>query len=392
MRGVPELGSDRVRRGDHARDGGGGGRGVRRAGDARAGRSCGARRCSAGARGRAPAAGAPPAPAPVAAGPAGTQVHAAAPPPAAAPVQAPEEPEHEAATITLRLPEDEAAKGETLAVGVHPGERTRVRALIRNQSGIVDNYQISVTGLPDEWFSVLPDTVYLVPYGTGGTYEQEVEIHLHPPRKPEAEARIWELAGDRALQGPGAHRRDGAADARHPAVRAARHQGQARARIGPAQGRLQGRRRQQGQRPRLRRLRRQGGRRRPRLQLHPARAQRSRPARRSRRGCACARPSRSGSGARTSAASTSRPRPARRPRRSRPRRSRRRPRPSRGRGTRRRGRPRQAPRQEDPRRPRPAGLQAAGLQAQRPPRPRRHPGVQADGPRPAGREARRRAG
>ena len=48
-------------------------------------------------------------------------------------------------------------------------------------------------GLPDEWFSVLPDTVYLVPYGTGGTYEQEVEIHLHPPRKPEAEARIWEL-------------------------------------------------------------------------------------------------------------------------------------------------------------------------------------------------------
>ena len=108
-------------------------------------------------------------------------------------MQAPEEPEHEAATITLRLPEDEAAKGETLAVGVHPGERTRVRAMIRNQSGIVDNYQISVTGLPDEWFSVLPDTVYLVPYGTGGTYEQEVEIHLHPPRKPEAEARIWEL-------------------------------------------------------------------------------------------------------------------------------------------------------------------------------------------------------
>ncbi len=38
-----------------------------------------------------------------------------------------------------------------------------------------------------------PDTVYLVPYGSGGTYEQEVEIHFHPPRVAEAEARIWEL-------------------------------------------------------------------------------------------------------------------------------------------------------------------------------------------------------
>jgi hypothetical protein len=113
------------------------------------------------------------------------------PPPAAA--QPAAEPVPEPATITLRLPDEDAVKGETLAVGVHPGDRARVRALIRNQSGIVDNYQLSVQGLPEEWFSVLPDTVYLVPYGSGGTYEQEVEIHLHPPRAAEAEARIWEL-------------------------------------------------------------------------------------------------------------------------------------------------------------------------------------------------------
>ena len=31
------------------------------------------------------------------------------------------------------------------------------------------------------------------PFGAGGTYEQEVEIHLHPPRGPEAEARVWDL-------------------------------------------------------------------------------------------------------------------------------------------------------------------------------------------------------
>ena len=66
-------------------------------------------------------------------------------------------------------------------------------ALIRNQSGIVDNYKLSIDGLPDDWWSIFPDTVYLVPFGTGGTYEQEVEIHLHPPRSPKAEAKLWEL-------------------------------------------------------------------------------------------------------------------------------------------------------------------------------------------------------
>ncbi len=139
-----------------------------------------------------PGAAPPEPPQPVPTGPAKTQVHAAAPPPPPA-AQAAAEPEHEAATITLRLPDEDAVKGETLAVGVHPGDRSRVRALIRNQSGIVDNYLVSVLGLPEDWFSVLPDTVYLVPYGSGGTYEQEIEIHFHPPRTAEAEARIWEL-------------------------------------------------------------------------------------------------------------------------------------------------------------------------------------------------------
>jgi beta-lactam-binding protein with PASTA domain len=98
-----------------------------------------------------------------------------------------------AASITLRLPDQDAVHGETLGVGVEPGQRERVLALVRNQSGIVDNYELRVDGLPEGWWSIYPDTVYLVPYGTSGTYEQEVEIHLHPPRTPEAEARLWEL-------------------------------------------------------------------------------------------------------------------------------------------------------------------------------------------------------
>ncbi len=96
-------------------------------------------------------------------------------------------------TITLRLPDRDGEKAQTLATAVEPGERERVLALVRNQSGIVDNYQLRIDGLPEDWWSIYPDTIYLVPFGTGGTYEQEVEIHLHPPRTPDAEAKMWDL-------------------------------------------------------------------------------------------------------------------------------------------------------------------------------------------------------
>src|SRR4051794_25314167 len=99
----------------------------------------------------------------------------------------------EGATIVLRLRDGDPAKGETLHQGVEPGQREQVLAMVRNQSGIVDNYDLAVDGLPEDWYSIYPATVYLVPFGSGGTYEQEVEIHLHPPRGPEAEARIWDL-------------------------------------------------------------------------------------------------------------------------------------------------------------------------------------------------------
>jgi beta-lactam-binding protein with PASTA domain len=140
--------------------------------------------------GAAPTPAAPaPAPAPV---PTAQQPAVPAPPVAPAPPVEPAEPDP--AAISLRLPEGEQLNlGETLALGVEPGGRARLLALVRNQSGIVDNYDLSVGGLPSEWWSIFPNTVYLVPFGTSGTYEQEVEIHFHPPRSAEAEARIWQL-------------------------------------------------------------------------------------------------------------------------------------------------------------------------------------------------------
>src|SRR5215217_4863028 len=138
--------------------------------------------------------GQPPAPAAPAAAPVPTMRQPSVPVPAPAPTAPSQPAEPDPAAITLRLPEGEQVHlGETLAIGAEPGGRARVLALVRNQSGIVDNYELSVDGLPAEWYSVFPNTVYLVPFGTSGTYEQEVEIHLHPPRSAEAEARIWEL-------------------------------------------------------------------------------------------------------------------------------------------------------------------------------------------------------
>jgi beta-lactam-binding protein with PASTA domain len=122
-----------------------------------------------------------------------TAVQQAVPTPPPAPQQAQEPAEPDRATITLRLPDQEADKSRRLEIEIEPGQRDRVLALIRNQSGIVDNYQLRIDGVPADWWSIYPDTVYLVPFGTGGTYEQEVEVHLHPPRTPDAEARMWDL-------------------------------------------------------------------------------------------------------------------------------------------------------------------------------------------------------
>lgn len=143
--------------------------------------------------GSAPAAPPVPAPAPPPATVPRTAQQPAVPvPPPAPPVSTvPADPDP--AMITLRLPDRDASKEQTLATAIEPGQRERILGLVRNQSGIVDNYELRVEGLPEDWWSIYPDTVYLVPFGTGGTYEQEVEIHLHPPRSPEAEAKLWQL-------------------------------------------------------------------------------------------------------------------------------------------------------------------------------------------------------
>jgi beta-lactam-binding protein with PASTA domain len=97
----------------------------------------------------------------------------------------------EAVQITLTYPE---LPNEERKLIVEAGGHANLPALVRNQSGIVDNYELKVNGMPEEWWNITPPSVYLVPFGApSGTYEQDVVIHFSPPRSAEAEARMWEL-------------------------------------------------------------------------------------------------------------------------------------------------------------------------------------------------------
>jgi hypothetical protein len=79
------------------------------------------------------------------------------------------------------------------AVTVAAGGRASVAGVIRNQSGLVDNYDFRVTGVPAAW-TTPPPTAYLLPFGSGDDHEQRFEVALAPPRSPEAEAREWPIA------------------------------------------------------------------------------------------------------------------------------------------------------------------------------------------------------
>jgi beta-lactam-binding protein with PASTA domain len=75
-------------------------------------------------------------------------------------------------------------------VSAAPGAQAALAGTIRNQSGLVDNYDFRVSGLPADWVTP-PPTAYLLPFGSGDGHEQTFELALLPPRAPEAEARAW---------------------------------------------------------------------------------------------------------------------------------------------------------------------------------------------------------
>jgi hypothetical protein len=121
-------------------------------------------------------------------------------PPAAPPVEPPTEempaPVSPPASVLLLL--------DTPSVTVAAGGLGTLRGLIRNQSGLVDNYDFRVAGLPAEWVGP-PPTAYLLPFGSGDDgHEAPFELTLTPPRAPEAEARAWPFTLETVSRSTGA--------------------------------------------------------------------------------------------------------------------------------------------------------------------------------------------
>jgi PASTA domain-containing protein len=124
-----------------------------------------------------------------------TMTTAPRPQPAPAPAPAPETTAPEPVLLLL--------DGGSPTVTVAAGQRAALTGLIRNQSGLVDNYDLRVTGLPEEW-TAPPPTAYLLPLGSGDGHEQRFEIGLQPPRAPEAHARPWPLTVEAVSRSRGA--------------------------------------------------------------------------------------------------------------------------------------------------------------------------------------------
>jgi hypothetical protein len=115
-------------------------------------------------------------------------------------------------SLTLTLPGGNGADGPP-TVGVEAGGRANLAAKLFNQSGIVDTYDLRIRGLPDDWYTITPATVNLLPFGAEQDHaEEHIQISLHPPQSPEAEARQWPIAlvarsrsrGEDAVEAPGA--------------------------------------------------------------------------------------------------------------------------------------------------------------------------------------------
>src|SRR5712691_9548901 len=68
------------------------------------------------------------------------------------------------ALLTLRLPGVDTPAGQAVTANAEPGGEVVVLASLRNESAIVDSYDLSVTGIPDEWWTIAPPTAHLIPF------------------------------------------------------------------------------------------------------------------------------------------------------------------------------------------------------------------------------------
>jgi beta-lactam-binding protein with PASTA domain len=93
---------------------------------------------------------------------------------------------------SIILTPESFALGSSGVPAVEAGATLSYNATIRNESRLVDNYELSVLGLPEGWSVVTPPTAFLVPLGSGrGESDTTVRIDISPPRVYRSTAGIW---------------------------------------------------------------------------------------------------------------------------------------------------------------------------------------------------------
>jgi hypothetical protein len=91
--------------------------------------------------------------------------------------------------VWLALPGADDASAGSVETGVDPGSSASLTAFVRNRSGIVDHFELELSGLPRDWWTITPPTVELVPVGSeSGDPDAEATVSIHPPRSSEAVA------------------------------------------------------------------------------------------------------------------------------------------------------------------------------------------------------------
>ena len=120
---------------------------------------------------------------------------AQAPPPPPAPPDAPvgfHDAEPVSGEASLVITPADPAVGTAGVPAVEAGAALSFEATIRNESQIVDNYDLAVLGLPDGWTTVAPGAAFLVPLGSGrGETELRLRVDITPPRDHRSTAGIW---------------------------------------------------------------------------------------------------------------------------------------------------------------------------------------------------------
>ena len=71
---------------------------------------------------------------------------------------------------------------------VVPGNSITTSVLILNRGSLVDNFQISIHGIPSDWVSSPLPTIRLMPGD-----QQEASFAIHPPRSPKSHARTYSM-------------------------------------------------------------------------------------------------------------------------------------------------------------------------------------------------------